>query len=240
MFKGKKVIIFDLDGTLIDSIGIWNKVDEKIISNLTNNPTLEFANIQQERDEVLAKSKSDDIYVEYCEYLRKTYKIDMTAKEILELRWRISDDYIKNYVEYKPNADKLLHILKDRGYTLALATTTTNVQLDAYKNYNKNIIDKANIDDIFDIVLSKEDVKEKKPSPEVHNKIMQALNVKSDECLIIEDSIIGVKAANSAGIDVAVIYDKYSDCNREEINKLSQYNFKDFNEIIEFAKQEIL
>lgn len=236
MLKDKKVIIFDMDGTLIDSIGIWNKTDEILIGKLTNNTEIQIPNIQQIRDGILAKCKSDDIYLEYCDFLRKKYNSDMSAKEILDLRWNISDDYIKNQIDYKPNADKLLHILKDMGYILALATTTTNIQLNAYRNFNRNIKEKANIDEMFEIILSKEDVKEKKPSPEVHNKIMQLLSVSPSECLIIEDSLIGVQAAKNAGIEVAVMYDKYSDCDREEINKIAQYQFKNFDEILNYIK----
>lgn len=163
----------------------------------------------------------------------------MSAKEILDLRWNISDDYIKNQIDYKPNADKLLHILKDMGYILALATTTTNIQLNAYRKFNRNIKEKANIDEMFKVILSKEDVKEKKPSPEVHNKIMQLLNVSPSDCLIIEDSLIGLQAAKNAGIEVAVMYDKYSDCDRQEINKIAQYQFENFDEILNYIKNEL-
>lgn len=239
MLKDKKVIIFDMDGTLIDSIGIWNKTDEILIGKLTNNAETQIPNIQQIRDGILAECKSNDIYLEYGDFLRKKYNSEMSAKEILDLRWNISDDYIKNQIDYKPNADKLLHILKDMGYILALATTTTNIQLNAYRKFNRNIKEKANIDEMFEIILSKEDVKEKKPSPEVHNKIMQLLSVNPSECLIIEDSLIGVQAAKNAGIEVAVMYDKYSDCDREEINKIAQYQFKDFDEILNYIKNEL-
>ena len=231
IFKGKKVIIFDMDGTLIDSVGIWNKTDEILIEKLANKK-IQVPNIQQVRDTILAKCKSDDIYLEYCDFLGKKFKSSLTAKEILDLRWNISDQYIKNQIDYKPNADRLLHLLKEQGYILALATTTTNIQLNAYRNVNQNIKQKADIDAMFDIVLSKEDVKEKKPSPEIHNKLMKILGVKPSDCLIIEDSLIGVQAGKNAGIEVAVMYDKYSDEDRDQINRLADYSFSSFNRII--------
>ena len=231
IFKGKKVIIFDMDGTLIDSVGIWNKTDEILIEKLANKK-IQVPNIQQVRDTILAKCKSDDIYLEYCDFLGKKFKSSLTAKEILDLRWNISDQYIKNQIDYKPNADRLLHLLKEQGYILALATTTTNIQLNAYRNVNQNIKQKADIDAMFDIVLSKEDVKEKKPSPEIHNKLMKILGVNPSDCLIIEDSLIGVQAGKNAGIEVAVMYDKYSDGDRDQINRIADYSFSSFNEII--------
>lgn len=123
-------------------------------------------------------------------------------------------------------------MLKQNGYILALATTTTNKQLDIYKKLNQNIIKKANIDEFFDLVLCAEDVKFKKPNPEVYNKILQILKVDASVCLIIEDSLIGVQAGVNANIDVAVMYDEYSNCDREEINRLSKYQFNNFDEIL--------
>lgn len=100
--------------------------------------------------------------------------------------------------------------------------------MNVYCNDNHNIIDQANIRNIFSVVFTKDDVSNRKPHPEVHYKIMEKFGVTKEECLIVEDSLIGVEAAKAAGIEVAVMYDQYSDGDRDKIDCLSDYQFEDF------------
>ena len=239
MFKNKKVIIFDLDGTLIDSIGVWNDVDIELIKQIGDG-TVDDIDIAKQRDEKLKEfNKYEDMYLEYCGFLKEKYHSNLSKEEVKKLRYEIANDFLKNVIDYKTNAEKVLEKLKSKGFILVLATTTNDHTIDIYINENKNIINKAPLDKYFSLIYSKGAVKCLKPDPEIHYMIMEKLNVSKEECLIVEDSLIGVEAANNAGIECITIYDKFSDSNRDKINKLSIKQFLNFDEMLETIDKEL-
>ena len=239
MLENKKVIIFDLDGTLIDSIGVWNDVDKELIEKI-GNVDFDGIDIGKQRDEKLKEfNDSEDMYMEYCGFLGEKYHSDLAKEEIKKLRYEIAANYLKNIIDYKPDAENVLKLLKENGLILVLATTTNDHTIKIYIEENKNIINKAPLDKYFSLIYSKGAVKSLKPNPEIHYKILNELEVKPEECLIVEDSLIGIEAAINAGIDFVVIYDKYSDGNRDKINELAKIKFENFSEMINSIKNEL-
>ena len=235
--KDKKYIIFDMDGTLIDSIGVWNITDQKLIEEF-GNITIDLDTIQLERDAFLHSNQDSDIYVAYCEYLIKKYGLSIkNAEQLLNIRWDKSGEVLESEMDFKPDVVELISILKGLGFTLILATMTTQVQLDIYSKKNKKMLEQMDISQVFDLITRKEDVKNKKPDPEIYNMIMLHYNARTNECLIFEDSYTGVLASKNAGIEVVNVYDKYADLDRDKINAITDYSILNYREFIDYIER---
>lgn len=228
MFDNKKVIIFDVDGTLLDTIGIWSQVDIKLISAIGGEM---HDKIDLEREAFLAKSVGANTYMEYAKYIKNRYNSSFSDEKIFQLRNQIAMNLLMHEVDFKNDAEVFIRMAKKNGFVLVIASATTKWAMNLYTTKNTNIMKKCNIPEIFDLIILKDDVEKMKPHPEIYLKVLSALNVEAKDCIVLEDSLSGVKAAKNAGIEVINIYDKYSDRDREEIMRLADYFVLDFAEL---------
>lgn len=231
MLDTKKVIIFDMDGTLIDSVGVWNEIDQELIHRLGGqDEPMEV--IQKRRDTALRQYKDEkEPYVAYCTYLGEIYHSSLSGQDIHTLRYDIARDFLLHRVDYKAGVPALLRALKQAGKTLVIATTTRKDNMDIYRTKNTNLLSKAPLDDFFTAIYTKEDAKHIKPDPEIYFTVMKDFGKKPEECLVFEDSLIGVQAAKAAGIETVAVYDKYSDADQEEIKKLADHWIEKFGDL---------
>lgn len=239
MFENKKVIIFDMDGTLLDSVGLWNDTDRYLIETYGQKPAPALEVIGAERDKVTCRFRdADNPYLAYCEYLRRQYGCSISAEEIHAVRYRYAREALIHTVDYKPQADRFIRLLKKAGLTLAIASATKKANLEIYKKLNRNLLLKAPLETYFSLIYGREDALRMKPDPYIYHRVMRELKVTSEDCLVFEDSLAGVTAAKAAGIETAVIYDRYADSDREAINGLADFFFPDFSAAIACWEKE--
>lgn len=233
MLNNKKLIIFDMDGTLINSVGVWNDVDQELIKRLGGMEKTDVS-IQKQRDTLLAKYKdAKDPYVAYCAMLGELCHSSLPPQEIHDMRYGISRDFLLHRVAYKEGVPQVLKKLKAAGKTLVIATTTRKANMDIYRRKNENLLSQAPLDDFFTRIYTKEDAKHLKPDPEIYLTVMKDFKALPEDCFVFEDSLIGVEAAKSAGIETAAIYDSYAEGDREEIRKLADRYFASWQEVME-------
>ncbi len=239
MFQNKDIYIFDLDGTLIDSLGMWNEVDRILILHLGGDPLTE-AQRQSRREHLLAQyHKEPDPYVSYCGVLKEACNSSLSAVEIKKKRYDIARDFLVNSVQLKPGAAELLHALKNAGKTLILASATSRTNIGIYSTENASIYEKAHFPSLFEKIYTRDDVTEMKPSPAVFLKVLSESTLTPDRCIVIEDSLSGVEAANAADLDVVAVYDKHSEADRDEITAKTKGYYADCTSLLSAIRAEV-
>lgn len=233
MLRNKKLVCFDLDGTLIDSVGIWNQVDAQLIQDLSGQ-SVNLQSIQSNRDIQLKSFKHcADPYLEYCGYLKESYGMSDLSKEDIKIRrYAVSHYFLDHVIELKPQAELFIQKLAQHGIQTAITTTTSINNVQRYQQNNARIHQKLDFKRDFNLILTRENVQNIKPHPEIYLKAIKHFNVLPEECLIIEDSLIGVESANQAGIEVVAIYDQYSEHEMKQIKAKANFFVRDYSELI--------
>ena len=180
-------IIFDLDGTILDNEDEYGIAFNKVLSRLGERTDSEFPHTQGIGVE------------ENWQRLISKYKIK-TNKSIEELSKETQEAYLKilSKVTLKKGVKDFIKDLKDSGMLVALATSNTWPTIE-------KVFDALNLEGIFDTMTTGEEVKFKKPDPEIFLLTAQKLGVDPENCLVIEDTEAGIKAAKAAKMKVVAI-----------------------------------
>jgi len=117
---------------------------------------------------------------------------------------------------------------------LALVTGTEKIVIDYFSSKKSKLSHYLSPNKFFDLIITKEDVDKEKPDPQPYEKTLEYFCIKNPhKVLVIADSLLGILSAKATGTKVGVIYDKYSDSDREIINETADYVFCDWNDFIE-------
>ena len=235
----KKYFIFDIDGTLVDSMGMWNLVDQVTIFNQTG-IEVSVEDIKMLRDTVLYDPNNigGDIYDIFYQEVVNTFGINLTSEQYGMLRRELADYISENELDFKPGAGEFLQILNKLGKKIGITTTTTRRQFGFYGEKNKKMVDQAPLTKLASAIVVCEDVEKKKPDPEAYLKTVEKLGAKKKDCIVFEDSLSGAIAAKSAGLDVVAVFDESAKNEQDRLEMIVDYKIESFDELIKILGLE--
>lgn len=215
MWKDKKAVIFDLDGTIVDSMWMWKSIDNEYLGRF---------GIETPDD--LQKNISGMSFSETAVYFKETFGIPDTLDEIKQAWNEMAMYKYTHEVSLKTGILEFLKTLKKHGIRTGIATSNS-VEL------VKAVLFSLDVAEYFDEVHTACEVEKGKPSPDIYLLVADCLAVKPADCLVFEDVTEGILAGKNAGMEVCAVEDEFSAPAREEKKRLADYYITDYWEILE-------
>lgn len=207
-------IIFDFDGTLVDSMGLWHEIDVQYLGERGLNcpEDLSF--------EISGKS-----FTETAHYFKKRF--DLTDSiDTIKAEWdTMSQDAILSKIGFKPGALAFLSWVFEHKIPMAIATSNTRSTLELFLPH-------YGIDHYFHSLHFACEVGMGKPHPDVFLAAAKSLGVSPENCLVFEDTLEGVQGALAAGMKVISVDDAYQYHRLASIQNATLSHIKDFRELM--------
>ena len=205
-----------MDGTIFDSMYAWINCGERYLSSLGLKP-----------EPNLGKKLLSMNMKEGAEYLKRTYLLDLSLKEICDGVNNTIKDAYSFEVQFKHGAKEFLLELKKQGKKTVLCTNTDRCTF-------TNAFKRLEAESLFDIIHTTSEMQMSKNSPEIFLAIANETNSTPEETWVFEDSLYAIRTAFNAGFKTAGIYDEYAIHHQNEIKNYSTRYFNNYKEVTNY------
>ena len=216
-----QAVIFDLDGTMTDSMWIWEEIDQDFF---------------RQQGIPMPKNLHEDIegmsFTETAQYFIDTYHLPKTVDKVKELWNQLAMDKYVHETTLKPGLPVFLQYLREKQIKIGIATSNSRLLLDAF-------LEARELTNVIDAITTSCDVNKGKPEPDVYLKTAEKLETDPAHCLVFEDIPMGILAGKRAGMTVCAVEDEYSASLRAEKRKLADYYITDYRQVLDHTYEDL-
>lgn len=212
-----EAMIFDFDGTLVDSLGLWHDIDVVYLKRFG-----------LECPDNLSEEINGMSFTETAQYFKKRFSIPHDIERIKQDWVNLSHDYYMTTIPFKPRAKEFLEKISKKIPKIGIATSNQALMTEGF-------FKREGIDYIKAFSYSC-DVEKGKPYPYVFLEAAKKLKANPKKTLAFEDTVEGVLAAKRAGMTVVAVKDNHSN-NEEKLKELADYYIKDYSELIKLLEE---
>ena len=209
-----KAAIFDADGTIIDSMYVWEKVDRDFL---------------KERGIAVTQEYTDAVrgmfFVTAAEYTKNKYNLDESIEEIMQVWLEMARHEYEFNVRSKPFVKEYLEYLRCRDIKIGLATSSDPYLLEP-------VLQNNGLHKYFDTVCYTSEVGKNKKFPDVYIKTAEKLCVSPEKCIVFEDIPDGIEGADKAGMYTVAVYDRASEKDFDYLKRKAKKYIFDFSEML--------
>lgn len=216
-----KGAIFDMDGTLIDSLIFWEYYWRELGKTFKGDPNF----LPTEEDDRAVRTM---ITLDASKFIKERYNFSQSVEELYAFVNDLIKHFYRDIVKEKLGATELLEYLKEKNIKICLATATDMENV-------KIAIKACNLEKYFCSVLSCADIGKGKDKPDIYIKAMQELNLSSDEVCIFEDSFVAIETAKNLGVKTVGIFDK-NNYGQDRLKNSSDYYLEEGKSLSELIK----
>ena len=210
MIKGA---IFDLDGTLVDSMFIWDTIGEEYLRSLGKEP-----------HEDLKETFMTLTLEEAAEYYREHYGVTLSVKEIVDGVNAMVEQTYRTKVTLKPGISEYLAWLKENGVRMCVATVTDRYLVE-------ETLERLGVRHYFSEIFTCAEVGFGKDKPIIYRKALEHLGTEKSDTYVFEDMLFALNTAKTDGFPTVGIYDRH-EVHQDELKGLADYYVLDFTDPI--------
>ena len=214
-----RAAIFDLDGTIIDSMYVWKKVDEDFLTSRGIPVTEEYTD------------KMRTMFFETAAaYTKKKYDLSETVEEIMQTWLDMAHREYAENVRAKPYAAEYIRSLKEKGVLIGMATSNNPYLL-------KPCLENNGMLGLFDVICYTSEVGMNKSNPDIYLYTAEKLGVSPRDCAVFEDIPEGIRSAGSVGMKTVAVYDPSNEQYRDELTENADVFIKSYSEMLDESSE---